>query len=257
MRDFVEKLIKKHQLEHKRQEILAELFTCISIQPVPTEDLATGRSKFGGTPDLPDSLTYPTYKNVPLNFIAQLNLTEMAELNYPNNPLPAAGFLYFFYYDNWEEDEDVIYGEPDQKEGWRVLFFDGDLSELSPVSKHSNPYPQCEMKFEVREKLDYFFMEPEEDEEKLIELMDEIYQEEESAHQTLGMPTSVQGEVFEEVSDYVDADEDDMVLLLQVDSDEENLDVMWGDMGMLYYCISKQDLADRKFERTWFSFQCH
>jgi uncharacterized protein YwqG len=31
---------------------------------------------------------------------------------------------------------------------------------------------------------------------------------------------------------------------------------MWGDCGMLYFYIRKEDLAARRFENAWFSLQC-
>jgi len=48
---------------------------------------------------------------------------------------------------------------------------------------------------------------------------------------------------------------DDWMLLLQLDSDQE-AGFMWGDVGMLYFWIRKQDLAQRAFDRTWLIMQC-
>ncbi|WP_318617105.1 DUF1963 domain-containing protein [Sporosarcina sp. YIM B06819] len=48
----------------------------------------------------------------------------------------------------------------------------------------------------------------------------------------------------------------DMVLLFQMDSDEK-LDVMWGDVGILYFCIDKHDLQDKQFEKVKFTLQCY
>jgi uncharacterized protein YwqG len=31
---------------------------------------------------------------------------------------------------------------------------------------------------------------------------------------------------------------------------------MWGDAGMLYYWIRKQDLAEDRFDRIWMALQC-
>jgi uncharacterized protein YwqG len=49
---------------------------------------------------------------------------------------------------------------------------------------------------------------------------------------------------------------DSWQLLLQVDSDEA-AGMMWGDSGMLYFWIRKEDLAARRFERVWCVMQCH
>lgn len=47
----------------------------------------------------------------------------------------------------------------------------------------------------------------------------------------------------------------DWELLLQVDSDE-NANMMWGDVGRLYYLFRRQDLELRAFEKAWLVFQC-
>jgi len=48
---------------------------------------------------------------------------------------------------------------------------------------------------------------------------------------------------------------DDWMLLLQLDSDNTG-EFMWGDAGMLYYWIWKQDLAANRFDRVWMTLQC-
>jgi uncharacterized protein YwqG len=47
----------------------------------------------------------------------------------------------------------------------------------------------------------------------------------------------------------------DWLLLLQLDSDDRS-DLMWGDMGMLYFWIRQQDLKAHRFDRIWMSLQC-
>ncbi len=48
----------------------------------------------------------------------------------------------------------------------------------------------------------------------------------------------------------------DWELLLQVDSDEENLGWMWGDLGRVYFWVRKQDMARLDFESPWAVLQC-
>jgi uncharacterized protein YwqG len=48
----------------------------------------------------------------------------------------------------------------------------------------------------------------------------------------------------------------DWTLLLQIDSDDR-VGMMWGDVGMLYFWIRRQDLASRKFDKVWTILQCH
>ena len=47
----------------------------------------------------------------------------------------------------------------------------------------------------------------------------------------------------------------DWMLLLQIDSDDDT-GMMWGDAGMLYFWIRRQDLAARAFDRVWMILQC-
>jgi uncharacterized protein YwqG len=42
-------------------------------------------------------------------------------------------------------------------------------------------------------------------------------------------------------------------LLLQVDSHD---DMMWGDVGMVYFWIPDEALRERAFDRTWLILQC-
>lgn len=44
-------------------------------------------------------------------------------------------------------------------------------------------------------------------------------------------------------------------LLLQIDSDE-NCEMMWGDVGRLYFWIKTDDLTNKRFDKVWMSLQC-
>jgi len=56
----------------------------------------------------------------------------------------------------------------------------------------------------------------------------------------------------------MDAAVADWTLLLQLDSDEgEDLNWCWGDAGLLYFWIRKQDLAAAKFDKCWQVLQCY
>jgi nucleoid DNA-binding protein len=44
--------------------------------------------------------------------------------------------------------------------------------------------------------------------------------------------------------------------LFVVDS-EQSADILWGDMGRLYYLIRKDDLQKRAFENVWIEFDCY
>ena len=48
----------------------------------------------------------------------------------------------------------------------------------------------------------------------------------------------------------------DWRLLLQVDSDDD-INLMWGDVGMVYFWVREQDASAGDFSRTWIVLQCH
>jgi uncharacterized protein YwqG len=95
-------------------------------------------------------------------------------------------------------------------------------------------------------------------------------------HQIGGFPSPVQGDIMElecqlvshgiycgDESGYRDpratelgASARDWKLLLEFDSDDD-LDVMWGDGGMLYFWVREQDARAGKFADTWLVLQCH
>lgn len=45
-------------------------------------------------------------------------------------------------------------------------------------------------------------------------------------------------------------------LLLQLDSHENEANMMWEDMGRLYFCIPRTALAQRDFGAVWTVLQC-
>jgi uncharacterized protein YwqG len=49
---------------------------------------------------------------------------------------------------------------------------------------------------------------------------------------------------------------DDWLLLFQVDTDD-NTKMTWGDVGMLYFWIRRQDLKRRRFDRVWVILEGH
>lgn len=60
----------------------------------------------------------------------------------------------------------------------------------------------------------------------------------------------------EQHSDAVAAEEPAWVLLAQLDSDRA-ANMMWGDVGRLYWMIRPEDLAALRFDQAMFTWQCH
>ena len=248
----------------------------------------------GGWPDLPASIPWPfeterplsgrdrffntqnTKSLGPLSFIAQLNLSEISALD-EDGLLPKSGWLYFFYSD----EQDVWGFDPRDSSGFKVLYFDGDRAELmrnefpEGLSKYSRFSP-CVLNA-VRElslpgfwsnEIDGFFRSAA-DRDAFYDL-----REDGIINKVLGYADAVQNEMELEceivtngfyTGDGIKHDDPrrksekqavaDWRLLLQVDSNDD-CGMMWGDVGRIYFWIRKEDLLNRRFDKSWFQYQC-
>jgi uncharacterized protein YwqG len=261
MKQQVLSLIEKLGLDTMRESILNHLHECIYLLPQKADQPAMATSRLGGYPDFPPGWTYPIYNDEPLAFIGQLNLEEVQRIGV-SNELPLRGLLYFFY----DAAEQSVFGGPVGNDGWRVMFYDGDFSQLQtfpyPGTNKYGVLPANEVQMSkglslnidgitVPDELwDVFW-------DKFLPHFREISGSHSWSHQSLGHPLSVQNDVFAEIDYFRKLEHNDSyTLLLQVDTDEDNLNVMWGDVGSIYFVITKEDLRKRNFANTHFSFQC-
>ncbi|KWU53607.1 cytoplasmic protein [Bacillus mycoides] len=243
MEQKIEILIDKYELTHLKQELINTVFPCLKVVLKQQEIIAIGSSKMGGVPDLPNTFEYPTYKENPLRFIAQFNLSDLQNVGMDHN-LPKTGMLYFFSIENYFE-EDV-----DPTEAGRVLYYDIPVEQLRRADEIQAKYNQCAITFELTYKLPELFIEDEADSDRFLQLLEELIPDNYDNHQMFGEPFSVQDEVLDETGQYMGIDPQHMTLLFQIDSDTKNCNMMWGDLGMLYFCIGNEDLKNRHFENT-------
>jgi hypothetical protein len=75
-------------------------------------------------------------------------------------------------------------------------------------------------------------------------------------HRTCGHPDLIQGDTAVELGESGGTAPRDWRLLLQVDS-EEDIGMMWGDMGRLYYWIQQDDLKRRLWTEVRVILQSH
>lgn len=213
-----------------------------------------------------------------LDFLLQLDLAALPSLG-ATNPLPTQGLLTFFYdcvNQPWGYD-------PAHQDGFQVVLLDGD--DLSPrlppappleprgvvlsrgeTLPHIGSHAYDELAAEIDLPDNYF--------EFVSELERGVSRREGGNHRLFGHSANVQGDMQLEAqlvshglycgdsSGYLDpqatlleAGAPDWILLLQLDSDDA-AQLMWGDMGMLYFWIRRQDLAARRFDRVWCTLQC-
>lgn len=240
------------------------------------KNIALGKSKFGGTPDLPKNIEWFKENNgKSLSFIAQLNLNEIENLK-SYKSLPRKGILYFFY-----SSEQEAWGfDYNDKDKFKV-FFTNQLNNLEskPIPLDLNDYyvyKSCELTFSNSYSLPNW--ENDFVSEKLNNKEKDIYSlltYSETNHKLFGYSNNVQGEMELECqlvtnglycgdsSGYNDPrvkelekEKNDWKLLLQIDSDEKT-GMMWGDSGRLYFWIKQKDLENLDFEKAWFILQCY
>ena len=247
---------------------------CFRVRSTPRADetISVGASKLGGLPDLPPRLAWPKWKTGHLTFVAQVNLAELPA----NELLPRVGMLSFFY-----DREQSAWGfDPKHKEGFRLWHF----PEVSQLVRTTEPEPSgfscAQFSFEP------FLSLPDPSAKSARDLFLERKDREQyrnflgkragpaAQHQILGWPHVIQDEMelecqlvtnglyLGDLSGYKDPRRkelepgaDDWTLLIQIDSDDK-AKMMWGDGGMLYVWIRRQDLAARKFEKAWTILQC-
>ena len=244
-----------------------------------SEGNASGR--IGGLPSLPDDVTWPEWKGVPLAFLCQLDLGEIPE-HCVRNGLPESGILYFFY----SQEQETWGFDPKDKGSWQVIYTPWPSTECSEraappgLSKNCvygekhvgltlvDTYPDWP---DVR--LDSLNLTAKQSDE-YVDMCRAVFHDS-PAHHLLGYPSPVQGNDMDlecqlasnglycgDPSGYNDprakqleAGRSDWRLLLQLDTDDD-VGMMWGDCGMLYFWVRKADLQEARFEDCWMILQC-
>lgn len=240
----VKRLIESRELEHGN-EILEALKQRIHLNLVPRtsrEEVAIGHSKFGGYPDLPSPAHHPGEN---LTFLAQFRLSDFAGCE-SVEPLPKEGLLSFFY-----DLDEQPWGDADERHLWRVVYTSETTLERVRIGEALNERavvfeesyaPIVDSLLELMTEDDFVAME---------ELFDEG-----EVHAIGGHPDAVQNDVFEEIEDTYGERFSNPFLLFQMDSTEE-LDIMFGDAGILYFLIPTEALRAKHFEEAEIIMQCY
>lgn len=257
--------------------VLAEGSSTPAVQVVT--QAGASRSHFGGSPRLPGDCAWPTRAGKKLAFLARISLTEV-HAAHPVDWLPSTGALLFFY----DMDKQPWGFDPKDRGGWSVLLVP-DLADACVLSvgqsadassltqshigfRRIESFPSFER--DVIQKLDL----SDEEFEKYEEVTDHSYGGK-PKHQISGFPAPVQGDGMElecqlasnglycgDSTGYNDVRATslapgarDWKLLFQLDSDEE-LDVMWGDCGTIYFWVEESSARSGDFSNAWLILQC-
>lgn len=267
---------------------LAKNAVHITLDIQEDADIPAGASKFGGYPDLPADVDWfvNTDTGIPMSFVAQINFAEVTAFDLEHK-LPEKGFLYFFY--DCSADGMPWGFNPEDSDGWKVFYYNGDPAALirkdAPASLEDDDngmlFGSARMCFEsaaeiptIESDLSYGLPLPKDEEledqywewlvekgetlsNKLLGHADVIQSgmELECEYVTHGLNCGESNGYETAISMGLDKNAAHWNLLLQVDSNEE-IGMMWGDMGRLYLWISDEDLLARKFENCWLILQC-
>jgi uncharacterized protein YwqG len=222
------------------------------------DDVPLGRSRVGGTPDLPGDVAWPRFNNVPLAFVAQLNLAEVTAAA-PNVPLPRTGHLWFF--------GDAAKWDFSISGSAVVLYRAGDVGlrrvPAPPELPDGSLFTSCAVTLEYYDDIPdaddaEWLSRALHDDEGRIEAYSELREylnapaRDASPHKLLGFANTIQGAMEGECLPAAN----DWRLLLQLESDG-NAGMMWGDAGRVYFWIRDQDLHAARFDRTCAVLQCY
>lgn len=237
-------------------------------------------SHFGGSPNLPPEIFWPERSGQKLGFLARLSLPELHQA-LRVDWLPSSGALLFFY-----DMEKQPWGYDPKDRGGAVVLHVPDLphavssagrteDSIATTLPHRNVAFRSIDSYPSSEHDSVRVLQLSETEYDLLgDLADNNFQSA-PKHQVSGFPAAVQGDYMDlecqlasnglycgDASGYHDSRAQALKpgaanwrLLFQMDSDDD-LDLMWGDCGTIYYWIEEQAARQGDFRNAWLILQC-
>lgn len=254
-----EELLEKAKLPSVKVELL---------DSIPSSIIS---SKVGGKPFWPVDMDYPIDdRGKPMIFLAQINF---AEIEQPLPDFPTTGLLQFFISNNELWGLDLTSRTVDERmknasKGHRVVYHKSpnvsqQKEDLDESIYHSDTAPlagSSGIKFSYQ---DDFPLPTDANFDRITQLLqpasDEVL---EYAYETLvpSVNHKIGGfAVFTQEDPRTNkALAQEWQLLFQLDSDsKENIDILWGDVGIANFFIRKEDLIALKFNNVWYNWDCH
>jgi len=248
--------------------------------PLDGEAVPIGASRIGGLPDLSSRQNWPEKGGAPLAFLAQLDLSDLASFECCAD-LPTVGLLSFFY-----DQEQQAWGfDPEDRGSWSVQY-EADRESLVRTPARAGltqVFPSRVLTFRPKVTIPPWDSEDfrsvglsQEESDAYFDALDEIdeYTDESGEHQVFGHPIQIQGDMSlecqlvangiycgdssgynSEKAKLLKSGWKEWQLLLQLDSDD-SVEMMWGDLGTLYFWIREADLRAGRFGETWMILQC-
>ena len=281
MANFFNRWFGKHEAEKGATRDVASLVASLAspaIHIVKTDGLS--RSYLGGAPNLPPDVKWPERDGKRLAFLARLSLDEIQQA-LPIEWLPGAGALLFFY-----DVEQQPWGfDPKDRGSWAVLPVPDLAAPVSAPTRDSkrsgSDLPHRNVVFRRidvlpsadREAVDALGLSQTEI-DRYCDLAAAVFQDA-PRHQVAGFPAPLQNDDMEvecqlashglyagDASARADARAKPLEpgathwrLLFQLESDDD-VGVMWGDGGTIYYWVEADAARTGQFDNTWLILQC-
>lgn len=237
-----------------QEALIRAVKPAVKMVSKPSTSLQLGKSRMGGSPDLPLNLKWPTNESGELDFLVQINLDDLSSFE-GCDALPSTGMLYIFGSDNMDGTQ----SEDEQHSA--IIYYDGKIENLSTrIRNNSERYRACDLVFETTWTIDSDIDPVLEDFDAFWDVVEQ-FSEESPNHQILGHPFVLQtgydmrgdcerfrpSEQLENQSNQLS----NWQLLCQIDSDPNGPGFSWGNSGFIYFWINRRDLQLCKFERHW------
>lgn len=282
--EVVNRLAGAHLPDGVRERWLQLLRPAVQLVKVGDGQLEVAR--LGGLPSLPADVPWPVWEgHGPLAYVGELQCEPLS--HFPLDvPIPRTGRLLFFYFDGSYDDASAVVGtwDPSSLRGARAVHVaDATVSSPRATPEGVAVYPERVMAGRPivtapdyeHPDLQAAFRDPGQERRSFMkhpvnadDLNNALLERHTGpAHQVGGYALPVQGPVEYEVAQAaldnavphgdprLDAEARRWELLLQVDSDDD-LDMMWGDVGTLYWMARPEDLARDDLTDISFTWQC-
>jgi uncharacterized protein YwqG len=237
--------------------------------------VAPGASRLGGLPELPQGFPWPVREGKPMQFLAQINCAQIQQYR-EHTLLPDEGTLHFFLEEDGSESLVTLTSNavpllPVQapagasSPNFIIPQFPVEFA-LIPTFPHSET-KEFEAMISDDAEAEIFFSTHDAWARKYLETQ---YGDNGARHQIGGYPEAIQGDVWTECEmisnnhiastnktlwEQAAANARRWRLLLQFDTDDD-MNVMWGDAGTIYFCIREDDLRAGKFDKVCSTMQC-
>jgi uncharacterized protein YwqG len=279
-RDNLRAALRDHDLESISVAVEASVRSSIRLVTRAAEDaeIPVGACKLGGAPDLTVATAWPANARGALSFLAQIDLGAIARVD-PNGPLAGFDGLLSFFYDANEqpwgfakdglEDIRVIHharasgtierraqaSAPQFRAASLQLFAEETIPGIRTAAARSFSNDQSVLERYGNMEIDFTTT------RRRSPTTDG------DVHRLLGHPDAIQGDMtrrleyglagknLEQDDVELDAAARSWRLLFQLDSDRKS-EMMWGDLGRLYFWMREDDLCEGRWERVHYQLQC-